>query len=328
MDRTQFFEQILSDIRFDAQGLIPVVVQHAATNQVLLLAYVNREALEQTLTTQEAYFWSRSRQHLWHKGETSGHFLQVRSLHINCEENSLLLRVIPVDAGVCHDGYATCFYRQAGEDDSWQITEQKVFDPAQVYAKLDDVQLQHSELEQILRALYAGYMRLRDEDFTSVSGTSRLLRTGAQSGEQLIARAEIELDELRGVLAGTHRHTDTVSDVILEASQAHYWLTLAALRDDLSYEDWSPHHALSNGYINAEDTEHMQQQSSDASTGQIQARLQTIGIQIGRLIQQAHVAITTPFASDLQQLQQRLRNISHSPLSSTIPPHANDGHPP
>lgn len=126
----------LEDLRFDVQGLIPVVVQEATTNAVLVLAYMNAEALALTLRTGRAHFWSRSRQALWRKGESSGREQIVESLSMNCEENSLLLRVQQQGGAACHTGYPTCYYRTLAPDTmAWELTQERVFDPADVYGK-------------------------------------------------------------------------------------------------------------------------------------------------------------------------------------------------
>ena len=123
----------LAGIRFDAQGLVPVVVQEDETNAVLLLAYMNREALEATLRTGRAHYWSRSRGTLWRKGETSGREQVVAGLYVNCEENSLLLRVHQQGDAACHTGHPTCYYRMLAPDGSWQEVQERVFDPHEVY---------------------------------------------------------------------------------------------------------------------------------------------------------------------------------------------------
>jgi phosphoribosyl-ATP pyrophosphohydrolase/phosphoribosyl-AMP cyclohydrolase len=98
-------------IRWDAQGLVPAVVQDARTNQVLMVAYVNAAALERTLETREAWFWSRSRQELWHKGATSGNTQRLVELRYDCDADALLLRVVPAGPA-CHTGRQSCFYRR------------------------------------------------------------------------------------------------------------------------------------------------------------------------------------------------------------------------
>jgi len=120
-------------IRFDKDGLVPVVVQDADTNAVLLLAYANRAALEATLRTGKAHFWSRSRGKLWRKGETSGRELLYAGLYVNCEDNSLLLRVRQQGDAACHTGHPTCYYRELSSDGGWREVEPRVFDSAEVY---------------------------------------------------------------------------------------------------------------------------------------------------------------------------------------------------
>jgi phosphoribosyl-AMP cyclohydrolase len=98
--------------RYDSAGLIPVVAQHFRTGEVLMLAYMNDEALRLTIDTGEAHYWSRSRQKLWRKGETSGEVQNVIELRIDCDQDSILLKVEPKGKGAaCHTGRRSCFYR-------------------------------------------------------------------------------------------------------------------------------------------------------------------------------------------------------------------------
>src|SRR5436305_15028808 len=98
----------LSSLRFDADGLLPVVVQDAGSGAVLMLAYANREAVEKTLASGQAHFWSRSRQSLWKKGETSGNTLQVLEVTADCDGDALLVRALPAGPA-CHRGTRSCF---------------------------------------------------------------------------------------------------------------------------------------------------------------------------------------------------------------------------
>ena len=107
--RTENFS--VNGLKFDAQGLIPAIVQDAATLQVLTLAYMNRESLARTLATGETWFWSRSRQQLWHKGETSGHTQHVTEIRLDCDADALVVLVKP-NGPACHTGAQTCFYRR------------------------------------------------------------------------------------------------------------------------------------------------------------------------------------------------------------------------
>jgi phosphoribosyl-ATP pyrophosphohydrolase/phosphoribosyl-AMP cyclohydrolase len=100
----------IQSLRFDSNGLIPAIVQDADTNQVLMLAYMNRKSLQLTLETKETHFWSRSRQELWHKGATSGNIQKVVEVKIDCDADTLLILVHP-QGPACHTGEQSCFYR-------------------------------------------------------------------------------------------------------------------------------------------------------------------------------------------------------------------------
>ena len=107
--------QVPDGLKYDKDGLIPAVVQDDANGQVLMVGYMNKEAVEATITTGRVTFWSRSRQKFWIKGETSGHFQYVKSLFVDCDQDCLLVRVEQVGAA-CHEGYRTCFFRQVSEN--------------------------------------------------------------------------------------------------------------------------------------------------------------------------------------------------------------------
>ncbi len=130
---TSIVEQIGWDKAPD--GLVPAVVQDADTKDVLMLGFMNRAALEKTLREGRVTFWTRSRQKLWTKGETSGNTLNFVSLRVNCNDDSLLVLARPIGA-TCHTGHPTCYFREAaGETDEWRTITQAQFDPEQVYAK-------------------------------------------------------------------------------------------------------------------------------------------------------------------------------------------------
>ena len=115
-------------------GIIPVVVQDYTSGDVLMLAYMNREAWEKTAETGRAWYWSRSRNKLWMKGETSGHHQVVREIFIDCDGDALLLRVEQRGGGACHTGYRSCFHRTI-QGSTVRVVGQKVFDPREVYEK-------------------------------------------------------------------------------------------------------------------------------------------------------------------------------------------------
>jgi phosphoribosyl-AMP cyclohydrolase len=104
-----------SQIKFDANGLVPAIVQDVQTREVLMLAYMNAESLQQTVEKGETYFWSRSRRELWHKGETSGNIQKVVEIFVDCDADTLLLYVEALGPA-CHTGQRTCFYRNLGRE--------------------------------------------------------------------------------------------------------------------------------------------------------------------------------------------------------------------
>ncbi len=116
-------------------GLVPVIVQDVASGRVLMLAYINDTAWEQTLATGKAHYWSRSRNKLWLKGESSGHVQLVREIRIDCDADAVLFRVEQQGGAACHEGYASCFFRRLGEDGALVTTEERIFDPQEVYGK-------------------------------------------------------------------------------------------------------------------------------------------------------------------------------------------------
>ena len=121
-------------LNFDKNnGLIPVIAQDYQSGEVLMLAYMNREAFDETLKTQTAIYYSRSRQKLWKKGETSGHTQMVREIRIDCDQDTILLKVEQLGGAACHKGYKSCFFSKV-ENNELIITEKRVFDPKKVYS--------------------------------------------------------------------------------------------------------------------------------------------------------------------------------------------------
>ncbi len=122
-------------IEFDkAGGLVPVIAQDDETGQVLMLAWMNREAFEETVRTGRAVYWSRSRGRLWRKGEESGNVQEVRQILVDCDGDTILLRVRQIGGAACHEGYPSCFFRRL-EEGSWREVGKRVFDPKDVYRR-------------------------------------------------------------------------------------------------------------------------------------------------------------------------------------------------
>ena len=113
-------------------GLIPVVVQDYESNEVLMTAFMNEQAWEETLKTHRATYWSRSRNTLWVKGETSGHFQEVKEIYVDCDDDTVLLKVIQHGGAACHTGHRSCFYRRLQDNELKEVTT-KIFDPEDVY---------------------------------------------------------------------------------------------------------------------------------------------------------------------------------------------------
>jgi phosphoribosyl-AMP cyclohydrolase len=125
---------IFENVKFNKDGLVPAIVQDTATGEVLMLAYMNREALELTVRTGKTHFYSRSRKRLWCKGETSGNAQSVDTLYLDCDYDTVLVKVNQKGAA-CHEGYHTCFHNHLENGTTWKVVGQKLFDPEKVYGK-------------------------------------------------------------------------------------------------------------------------------------------------------------------------------------------------
>ena len=254
-------------LKFDRQGLLPVVIQDDSSNAVLMVAFMNEEALRLTRATGYTHFYSRSRNAIWRKGEQSGHVQAVRGIFVNCEESSLLIRVQQVGDAACHMGYRSCYYRQLPPNNIYETIAERVFDPETVYGSAQSLSASsqtstidfpiandykitnknpHAQLETATRQLYDAYLYLRDHDLSEQSNTSYLLQE--RSPHYLITRLADELQELADVQTGEHMHSGREPDTILEASQVGYWLMLIAATYQLPYEDIAPHAAILQGY--------------------------------------------------------------------------------
>lgn len=125
--------KILDELKYDSNGLIPAIIQEQGTGRVLMMAWMNKDSLAETIRCKKTCFWSRSRQKYWVKGESSGHVQHVKRIFFDCDKDCLLIEVEQVGAA-CHEGYKSCFFR-AIEGDEVKITEPRLVDPEQVYKK-------------------------------------------------------------------------------------------------------------------------------------------------------------------------------------------------
>lgn len=125
--------EILNTIKYDAQGLVPAVIQDVENGDVLMVAYMNRDSLKTTLETCRTHFWSRSRKKYWMKGESSGHTQEVKEVYIDCDADCVLIKV-KQNVAACHTGYRSCFYRR-WENEGFTTVGERVFDEDNVYKK-------------------------------------------------------------------------------------------------------------------------------------------------------------------------------------------------
>ncbi len=126
-----FYDQL----KFNADGLIPAIIQEQKTGRVLMMAWMNRTSLEKTVETRRTFFWSRSRQKFWMKGESSGHVQVVKDIAFDCDGDTLLIQVEQIGAA-CHEGYQSCFFRSLeGDGATFKVTEAQLETPEQIYGK-------------------------------------------------------------------------------------------------------------------------------------------------------------------------------------------------
>jgi len=126
----------LNAVKWDDRGLVPAIAQDAATQEILMVAWMNAESLELSLQEGRAIYWSRSRQKLWRKGEESGNVQQLREIRLDCDSDVLLLKVEQIGTVACHTGRRSCFYRKLDDNSlSWETVEQVLKDPNDMYAK-------------------------------------------------------------------------------------------------------------------------------------------------------------------------------------------------
>jgi len=123
--------ELTNQIKYDEKGLVPVIVQDYLSNEVLMVAYMNKESLQRTLVSGKTHFWSRSRQKYWQKGEHSGHIQLVKDVFIDCDKDSLVIKV-EQKVAACHKGYRSCFYRKL-EEGTFKVFQEKVFEEDSVY---------------------------------------------------------------------------------------------------------------------------------------------------------------------------------------------------
>ncbi len=129
----------LKKIKFDENGLIPAIAQDYKTGEVLMIAYMNKEALLKTIKTKKVHYFSRSRKKLWLKGEQSGNIQKVKEIYIDCDNDALLIKIEQKGGAACHTGFRSCFFTKINSNWNLKITGKKIFDPDKVYGKNNKV---------------------------------------------------------------------------------------------------------------------------------------------------------------------------------------------
>jgi len=170
-------QEFYQNLKFDADGLLPAVIQEAETGEVLMLAYMNPESLEKTLETAQTWFYSRSRQELWHKGETSGHFQDVEGIYYDCDGDTLLLKVRQTGEA-CHEGYHSCFFRELDESGKTKIVSDRPVNLAVVLAEVFKVIKQRQKDRP--EGSYTSYLFNEGQD-------KILKKVGEEAAETIIA---------------------------------------------------------------------------------------------------------------------------------------------
>ncbi|MGM0471367.1 MAG: bifunctional phosphoribosyl-AMP cyclohydrolase/phosphoribosyl-ATP diphosphatase HisIE [Bacillota bacterium] len=221
----------LTDINFDEDGLIPAIVQDVESNEVLMMAYMNKEAVERTVKSGYTWFWSRSRQQLWKKGETSGHHQQVEEIKLDCDGDTLLIKAQQT-GGACHTGYYSCFYRSLNSDSEFEVTGKEVFDADEVYGSQEDTDNQQlvprGELPQILQEVYDVVLD-RKENPVEDSYTCYLFDEGL---DKILKKVGEEAAEV--IIAAKNEDND---EVILETSDLLYHLLVLLNYHEINLEE-------------------------------------------------------------------------------------------
>jgi phosphoribosyl-AMP cyclohydrolase len=125
----------INKVKFDEKGLIAAIAQDEKTGDILMIAWMNKEALEKTLSMQKVHYWSRSRAKLWFKGEESGNVQEVKNIYMDCDNDAVLVKVNQIGGAACHTGYKSCFYTEIKKDGTTEIHGKPLFNPKDVYKK-------------------------------------------------------------------------------------------------------------------------------------------------------------------------------------------------
>ncbi len=209
-------KELLEQIKFDGKGLVPVIAQDFKTNEVLMMAYMNEEAFLKSMETGKVHYFSRSRNKLWLKGETSGHFQTIKSMNLDCDGDTLLVKVEQIEAA-CHTGHYSCFYRELNKD-GIKETSDKVFDEKSVYADKSKI------LKEVYNVIIDRRINPKEGSYTNYlfeKGIDKMLKkVGEEAAEVIIAS----------------KNTDN-GEVIYEISDLIYHLSVLMVERGINFDD-------------------------------------------------------------------------------------------
>jgi len=206
---------MIEKVKFDEKGLVPAIIQDYKSGQVLMLAYMNAESLQKTIDTGRTWFYSRSRQELWNKGSTSGHFQEVKNIRYDCDGDALLIEVEQTGVA-CHTGHYSCFYRDA----SGEETEKEVFAPDKIYGG--------KESPVILNELY-DVIKSRREEMPEGSYTAYLFERGL---DKILKKVGEESAEV--IIAAKNRGK---REVVYESADLIYHLLVLLVEQGIELSD-------------------------------------------------------------------------------------------
>lgn len=199
--------EFLSELKFDEKGLVPAIIQDYKTNAVLMLGYMNRESIEKSLQTGKVHFYSRSRQKLWQKGETSGHFQYIKSISADCDRDTLLVKVEQVEAA-CHTGSYTCFFNVL--EDGKLVEKSIPAENGQMAADTFDGDCKAKILQQVYNVVADRLVNPKEGSYTNYlfeNGLDKILKkVGEETAEVIIAAKNKSIDEIRYEVADLFYH--------------------------------------------------------------------------------------------------------------------------
>lgn len=214
--------ELLKQIKFDRNGLVPVIAQDYKTNEVLMMAYMNEEAFIKSMETGKVHYFSRSRNKLWLKGETSGHYQTIQSIHVDCDDDTLLVKVEQVEAA-CHTGHYSCFYRELNREGIKERAD-KVFDEKSVYYEKSVYEDKAKILNEVYNVILDRKRNPKEGSYTNYlfeKGIDKILKkVGEEAAEVIIAS----------------KNTNN-GEVIYEISDLIYHLSVLMVERGINFDD-------------------------------------------------------------------------------------------